>query len=98
MIYPIAATLQQSTMVRRAQADQLAQMLRPDLARRHAVVVSTTAHQASHAVGENQQLLQRCWPLLEKRLNQSGKRSPVDGRMQTGVVVNVNRCVLQGMG
>ena len=61
-VYPIASTLQQRSVVRRTQEDELAQMLRPDVACHHAVVVCATRHQASHAVGEDRELFQGFWP------------------------------------
>lgn len=64
-VEPITSTLQQRTVVRRTEEYEVTQMLGPEMACHHAIVVCATGHQASHAVGKDRELFQWFWPLLE---------------------------------
>ena len=95
---PLAAALHRSAVVRRAKENELAQTPRPIVSRLSAVMARASRHQASHAAPEDNQLLQRDGPFGGKSLQQTGKRAPVDGNMQAGVVVQIYRGVPQIAG
>src|ERR1035441_10035449 len=84
--------------MRRSQEHESAQLPRPMVACRGAVVVGTPGHQSSHAVADDRQFLYRYRPLLEKRLDQVSKLTPIFGDVQTGVVAQIQRRVAELTG
>ena len=95
---PVAAAFQRRAVVRRAEENEFAKLSQPIVACGHTVMAGAPGYQPAHAVGDDHQFLDPMRPLLEKNLEQAGKRAPVGGRVKTAVVVEIKRGVAKVSG
>ena len=88
---PVAGAFERRAVVRRAQADQIVHPRRPGVAGHRAAVQRAAQQQASHAVAEQHQPLDRLRPGRHQQFELSGQRMAVDRHMQAAVVAQVDR-------